>query len=659
MTTHTRKPRTKTQKVYVHLKDFAKASIDMYWCSNRIAEYESRIQRLETLLEERSVAQPKLPEQPLQPADQSEPLSRFVSTLNEQVNSWPLEEGPRLDAEALAASLDDNFDYSAFSTDSNSNESLAQTNPVECSLPVSTAPGTSAGPVSSNAFTTPQSHASVASDAPIQPLIRVPTKPVPASTADSPYLSRAQCEAYLPPPELATSLISEFLVDFNTAYPLFRPQEVVEHLRLCYMGGAEGTALAWASCYTVLGIAQRLRAMSATGTPEDNAQADYYLRRILWNLPNLLLAPPSSPLVQCLLGLATLIETSSQPSPNALIVSTALHMSQCLAYGNGARGQACNMGADVEQQRRVFWYAFIKDTSESLLSNSPTTHRRDDISIKPPDSDPIDRSGSVTAAEGNWRVNTFSLRAQLALLQAEAIEQVLSVKSRITTVQAITAAAAQKVLGALRSWRSHELFQMSTEQLVQLLYRSDFVHVLALEGLYFATVYRLHSFLAMGMDTRLNPFSSDVMDRVVQQKSHGCYQDAKRLLSLCAEAPQGDFAICWFVPHPLVVFFECLTVYRLVKTPVVAAMCTVLSHTVQNPHDEPPSRAEMSDYHDILNMLATLAQKSQDPELVKGHAMCLRLFVKLDATQKAPEREYAGVSGAQMRALTLEEAMFY
>jgi hypothetical protein len=65
----------------------------------------------------------------------------------------------------------------------------------------------------------------------------------------------ACCDWYLPPPELGTSLLAEYLTDFNTAFPLYQPHVIAEHLRICYAGESDGTSVAWTSAYVVFGLA--------------------------------------------------------------------------------------------------------------------------------------------------------------------------------------------------------------------------------------------------------------------------------------------------------------------------------------------------------------------------------------------------------------------
>ena len=115
---------------------------------------------------------------------------------------------------------------------------------------------------------------------------------------------------YLPPPGLGSTLLSEFLVDFNTAYPLYRPHVIADHLRVCYSGASDGSAVAWCSAYVVFGLAYMLRGSSATATKQDNELARYYLARNYISLNRLLLSPPSLGLVQCLIGVALLVQST-------------------------------------------------------------------------------------------------------------------------------------------------------------------------------------------------------------------------------------------------------------------------------------------------------------------------------------------------------------
>ncbi|ORY00892.1 hypothetical protein BCR34DRAFT_546671 [Clohesyomyces aquaticus] len=564
-----------------------------------IAEYESRIQRLESLLEERSAAQPTAPDPPSQ--DFSQPLPEWVDDLQSEIRSLPVAEGPSLAGHQS--------DFGAF------DDELGLPDPYQPGMIQTTAePTMPTMPIDfmlppEMSYEVPQeiSHltSGFGSGAP-----RILTASLSEGVDEPPSLNRKRCDGYLPPPELGASLLKEFLVDFNTATPLYRPWIITEHLRKCFMGGSDGTPLFWANVYVVFGLAHRLRAMSTAATPQDTEMAEYYLNINLGSVSNLLLAEPSLALIQCLLGIATLLQTSSHSTSHALFVSTALRMAQWLSY-NDDQSQPEDSDRDIEQQRRVFWIAFTMDTDTSLLSNAPTTHRRDDVAASYPETNLQDDAGAIKAADGNWSANIFSLRIGLSLLQAEAMETVLSINGRRRAPQE-SIATAQGLLQKLGVFHSHELFQFNAEQLMQLLYQSDIVHTVCLEASYFTTLFRLKTFLDFGMDHPFKPFSSESLNNLVGMAHQPCYNEARRFLSLLSVAPMGDIGLGW-----------------MAKLPIIAALCVVLAQATQHPSQYTPLPAEMHNYADIIQLLAVLSHKSKDAELKKNHALCAHLYTRI------------------------------
>lgn len=515
--------------------------------SDRIAEYEHRIKNLESLLQDRSAAQPHVQEQPLQPADESIPLSTWVDNLRTDLDSvtvgGPLDIRPT-DYTGPITPFDNVLQPGATESSNISyNDSPDGIVPAPTGVDV----------ISFEPSIDFQEEADLLQNLSFQPPEHIVETIGAPDLGDPGYESYdaklIKCNATLPTPELGASLLAEFLVDYNTAFPLYRPYVIANHLHVCYSGKSDGTALSWASAYVVLGIAHRLRAMSTVATPQDNQLADWYLSNILPTVSGLLVAPPSLGLVQCLLGLSMLIRSSANTTPHGHFVSTALRISQSLAYEyfhiecDDTEPDA----KDVEQQRRVFWLAFILDTDESMLSNVPTTQRREDITMDVPDADPHDSLGAVKAAEGDWKINLFALRIRLVLLQAEAIESVFAIKPREGSDMQATV---DDLLARLHAWRNNEVCKKTPDELNLLLYRSDLLHVLFVETSYFATVFRLRAFMALRMDPRINPFATRTLDRLAGMEVDLGVGDAARVLALLEQTPHGEIGICWYATFP-------------------------------------------------------------------------------------------------------------
>jgi hypothetical protein len=358
-----------------------------------------------------------------------------------------------------------------------------------------------------------------------------------------------------------------------------------------------------------------LRGMSATATKQDNELAKYYLSRTYTSLTKLLLSPPSLGLIQCLIGTAWLIRTTpcGRNVPEGHFLSTSLRVAQSLAYHDDEI-EGVDPERDIQQERRVFWLAFINDTNASMVSNSPTTHRREDIVAPKPEENPSDSLGAVVSAEGNWTANVFRLRVNLALIQAEAIEQVFSIKARNTLPMDLDAAAAL-VLARLQGFHEHEIFTLNPAQLFQLLYRSDITHTVVLESSYFATVFRLTAFLALDKNPRINPFALDGLRRLSTIKLQRSYQEAKKLLSLLPIAPRGDCGLYW-MEHKV----------------FIAALVVVLAHHLNNPEEPRATKDELRVYNELVNDLGILDKKAADEntDIARARELCMSLLIRLE-----------------------------
>ncbi|KAH8704496.1 hypothetical protein GQ44DRAFT_732380 [Phaeosphaeriaceae sp. PMI808] len=613
-TTHVRKPRAKPQR------------------GNRIAEYETRIQTLEALIQERSAAQPQIEQQPLQPADNSVPTIEWVANLRNQLTSIPR---PNVqDFEALYSEA--NTEDIGLPAEEISGELLSPTPGNDTDV---LAPHLLASSPVENIQMSP----SLLEDAIFLQNIDIDREPVfeEDSWIPPPIATQPSCDLYLPPPELGTALLSEYLVDCNTASPLYRPHMLANHLRICYSGQSDGSTVSWVTAYIVFGMAHMARAMSTVATTQDNELAKYYLGRIYNSLDSLLLSPPSLGLVQCLIGVATLCRCTpcSRSAPDGHFCSTSVRVAQSLATPDEGT-DISDTERDVEQERRVLWLAFINDTNVSMLSNTPATQRREDIVAPCPEENPADSLGTVIAAEGHWKANIFYLRVNLALLQAEAIEQVLSAKAR-SLASTDRNAAAEILVARLREFHNHELFRFSPAQLFQLLYRSDIAHTVSIESAYFATVFRLNAVLALEKNSRVNPFSPDGLRLIALVKEQRSYPEAKRLLSLLPIAPRGDVGLYWQVHYML-----------------IAALVTVLAHHVNNPEEARPTRDEIRVCNQLIIDLGTMAEQSVDigdPDIGQARELCMSLFTALESglriqwLQSIAERDHE-ITQASLRA---------
>jgi hypothetical protein len=267
--------------------------------------------------------------------------------------------------------------------------------------------------------------------------------------------------------------------------------------------------LCWVLAYIALGIAHRLRAVSLFAVADDTTNADFYLNKCLAVLPGLLLQKPTLSLVQALLGVSTLLQTSDRSRKAPLFISTAMRMAQNLAYNEAGQGRDEGRSRDI-QEVYVFWIAFFMDTAMNLRAIRPNTQKLVDISAPLPNASSSASWASISpdnySVDG--KVNVFALHASLALIQAEALEELFSVKASQRSA-ILTASTFESIISKLNIWRrTNPLADAEAPAMLKSMYRSDAVHSITLEASYFETLYQLHAANALRAFThRLDVFS--------------------------------------------------------------------------------------------------------------------------------------------------------
>jgi hypothetical protein len=350
----------------------------------------------------------------------------------------------------------------------------------------------------------------------------------------------------LPPPDDGSALLNEYLHDFNNRIPLFQPEAIYNHVRECYSGEADVMPLKGVLTYVVIGIGHRLRAMSLFAQEYDTSNAECYLNKCLAVLPDLLMHEPTLLLIQALLGVSVLLQTSARSSKAALFVSTAMRMAQDLAYNecslDGDKGKAKD-----EQEANVFWIAFFMDTDRKLQEMRPNTQRLVDISVPLPNlinSRPW--LSDVSDVVLDQALNFFPLHVSLSLIQAEALEDLFSVRAR-QRAPVDTATVFRNIVAELELWKTtNPLSGKNGLSMLNSMYRSDVVYAVVLEASYFATLYQLHATNAIGdFSLRADVFSPDNLRTIAGTIYREIYADALRLLEFAAVASQGNVAVTW------------------------------------------------------------------------------------------------------------------
>ncbi|KAK5675070.1 hypothetical protein LTS10_012143 [Elasticomyces elasticus] len=451
----------------------------------------------------------------------------------------------------------------------------------------------------------------------------------------------ASYRCYLPEVNDGYALLMEFLSDFNSKVPLIAPQHIYAHVRDCY-STATASRITWMLTYLMLGIAHRLRTMSVFSSPDDMARADWYLNQSLVKLPDLLMQEPSLELVQALLGVSILLETSSRSQRAALFASNAVHMCQDLGYHDYHTFSEDPMRS--KEQQYVFWIAFRLDTDMSLGSLRQSAQNLAEISIPPPDEQNVDWWASTptltpTSPTGTGCVNLFALNTSLALIQAEALEGLFSNQCRNYPAEVLDNIF-QTIKDKLRTWRLKSVvFSVDVQLLYKSMYRSDLVHMIVLEGMYFRTLYQLHAAAAMrGFGTKWDVFQAGSLRAVAGVDMRGCVGDARRLLELSGLVEGGNVSTTWICVSAITAALCTVLGTHIRASSTPGALCTssdMQSRANGSTVDEQDRVADLRLCSEALSRLEPATQQEGEGVITLAVAVCRELLTLAEKSRPA------------------------
>ena len=289
--------------------------------------------------------------------------------------------------------------------------------------------------------------------------------------------------------------------------------------------------------YVVLGIAHRLRALDPTVRSDEISKTEQYLDKCLNSFSNVLLEEPNERIVQCLLGIAIILQDSPRSHRCSSFVSIALRMAQELGYNEAGRSES-----KTKVESYLFWIAFSMDANFSMCTLTPNTQKHAEISISLPRSDgndwwsmhPEPDDKLINRPSGT---NLFFLHCSLAMIQAQALEEVFSPKANPQPVQYNL--ALHTLITKLESWRRDS--QIAPAEGLK---SSELLHLAMLQASYFRTMYQLMAAQQTGVvNFRYDLFSHIALRAQKHSQQSTLYADAHRILCLLALPPVGILSL--------------------------------------------------------------------------------------------------------------------
>ena len=350
----------------------------------------------------------------------------------------------------------------------------------------------------------------------------------------------------LPPPHKALSLIEEFFDKFNCVFPLFHQSSFMRLIEKHYTRERGDRPEFWAALNVALALAHRLRAMSSTVAPHEDAQAWGYLRNALHVVPELTLRNPNLLGVQAILGMAVILQGTPNPQPASTLVASAIRMSLHLGLHQSAQGLQCS-SVEKEQRVRVFWTAYILDKDFSLQLCQPPLLHDDDLSIDLPSEQPEDGLGYIHSIDRLTTINFFRMRVLLAIIEGRIYNKLYSSKAQTQSPQG-RLQAVQHLGAMLDNWKHSIPFEFGSDHLAHALPKRNILHLVILHLSYFNCLTTLHSVSLQNTEwtTGLIKYSLHGSNADPSNPSHAlCVSAARASMHLIHLIPRGNYACIW------------------------------------------------------------------------------------------------------------------
>lgn len=251
----------------------------------------------------------------------------------------------------------------------------------------------------------------------------------------------------LPPYPDAVALVEEYLSTFNTVFPLFDPETILQTLRTWYTSqnpNPNNDPVTYALINVILALAHHTN-------PKPPGSATTHLNNAQSVLSSVISSPSITLInVQIPLGLALLFWFVNDIPPAMILVATALR----LAHTIGLQRRGSAPPRERVQRTRVFWMAYILDRDTSMAARVAPIQGDWEVDVEVPPltlTENGDSAGFIFSSRGDCSMNFFRARVQLARIQGKVYEYVYSLSAQNTYPQE-RARNISRVLQALDDW---------------------------------------------------------------------------------------------------------------------------------------------------------------------------------------------------------------
>lgn len=270
--------------------------------------------------------------------------------------------------------------------------------------------------------------------------------------------SMAAIHLPLPAENIVRSSIDTYLMEFNSMFPLFDPQQLTRTVDQWYSSPTQRSRTSWAVLNVVMAISQYCapgRLDQGNGSFSAGSRVSDCLSKAQSALTELLMGDVEVANLQVVLGLVIVFHATSDAKPAVFLIPTALRLCQVLGIHRSDSEMYRNASyRDALQYRRIFWITYILDREVALRIRQAPIQQDVDINIElPPMAPDEDAAGFVTTSDTDQQgFNVFLAHVQLARIKGYVYDALFSVHAQQQN-QGKRAANHQMIRLMLKDWK--------------------------------------------------------------------------------------------------------------------------------------------------------------------------------------------------------------
>ncbi|KAL2831228.1 fungal-specific transcription factor domain-containing protein [Aspergillus cavernicola] len=379
----------------------------------------------------------------------------------------------------------------------------------------------------------------------------------------------------LPSKEEASSLLYEYLQNFNSLCPLFEQAKITSLFNHGSLEVALQDPPCWASANVVLALGIAYRTKDGSVAPTEHQKSWLFIKNALSVFHDLCLGKPNLWSIQALLGMSIFFLGTMSAEPCSFLATAAIRMNHQIGLRGMEEGVVLS-AEEMEHRRNLFWIAYCLDREISLRFGKPPAQSDDDVSVGLPTASITDNPRFLPIMDRLGGFNAFRAQCQLATIKGQLYKDLYSTTAKDRPLTEIMTSIGT-LDEMLQNWKEELPAECQPEaQLPTFPPSSISVMLLFLHCSYFNCLIAMHRLIASrGIRT-----AEDLAKKEDINISTPLAHTSRLFMSasLCANAARASIRLMRYMPEGHISLVGILIHYPIVA--LTALSCTIIRNPV-------------------------------------------------------------------------------